>query len=164
MWVDYGKIKSNDSIIHTKYGSLFQEFHYEKGFSSIIYYPILLLRTVIFAISTIYSTSQSLHIELNAISSFIILLYLIYYKPFKVRLILITNIIIEAMIGLIYILNMIRMFSDILNNDEYFDLAFISIIFSGLVFQYFVSLISFAIKIVSILKTKRNEVENKNNN
>ena len=59
---------------------------------------------------------------------------------------------------------MIRMFSDILNNDEYFDLAFISIIFSGLVFQYFVSLISFAIKIVSILKTKRNEVENKNNN
>ena len=148
-------------MIHARYGSLFQEFHYEKGFSSIIYYPILLMRSVIFALSTIYVTNQSLHISLNAASSIIILFYLIYYKPFKVCLILITNIIIEAMIGLIYALNMIKMFSDILKNDDHFDLTFLVIIFSCLIFQYCVCLIAFSNKIRSLLKARQNELDNK---
>ena len=155
--IDYQKIRSNDTVIHDQYGSLFEEFHYEKGLKFIMYYPIISLRAVIYAINIFYISDQSVKISLSISSSFLILTYLIYFRPFKSVLILITNIVIEVVFAIIFILILLRIHSSLLDKDKVFDYVFMSALLFGFISQYIICFLIFILKLKSIWRKFRDK-------
>ena len=139
------------------YGSLFQEFDYEKGLMHILYYPILGLRGVIFVLNQLFfSENEILYFCLHLVGSLWMLFFLIYYRSFKSKLSFAMNLVIEISIVLIIAIMMFKTYSQLPNKDLIFDFCFIGIILSGLGLQYILTLVGLALKIKSILKKNSN--------
>ena len=138
MWIDEKIIKESlEKDYSEKYGSLFDEFEYEKGLIHFIYYPIFTLRSLTFAISQIYlSNFEYLHRGLNFGFTLIMLLYLLIYRPFKIKSILVSNILSESFNSLIMLLIFMKSFVGFFQSGDYFDFCFIGIILIQILFQY----------------------------
>lgn len=138
---DFNLIEDNDDSYVSKFGTLFTEFNCNNGVLSNLYYPLHLLRNSIFALSQIYlRENEILQSSSNLFSSLIVFFYLCIIRPFKERIILITNIVIEGVIGSILLLILCRSFFKFAHNDLYFDFIFISLLIFVLGFQYIISL------------------------
>ena len=107
-----------------------------------LYYPIYSLRRLIYALSQVYLSDypvlqKSSHLALG----FATFLYLIVVKPYKQKLILISNIVSEGLMCLIFVqIIVMHFYSDLLTEDS-FNFIFISILMACLGFQYIISLI-----------------------
>ena len=118
-----------------------------------LYYPIYSLRRLIYALSQVYLSDfpvlqKSSHLALG----FATFLYLIVVKPYKQKLILISNIVSEGLMCLIFVqIIVMHFYSDLLTEDS-FNFIFISILMACLGFQYIISLIIVGSQIREILK------------
>ena len=125
-----------------------------------MYYPLILLRAIIYAVNIFYISDQLVQISLSVASSIFILSYLIYFRPFKMILILIANILIEVVIALIFILILLRIHSSILSKDKVFEFTFMSVLLVGFLSQYIICFLIFILKIKSMwasYRAKRNK-------
>ena len=138
LWIDEVKITKNlNSYYNEKYGSLFDEFNTENDFVKILYYPIFTLRSFTFAISQIFlSQFEYLHKALNLSFTLFMLLYLIVFRPFKIKSILVSNIVSEIFNSLIMLLLFIKSFVGFLQSGDFFDFCFIGMILIQVLFQY----------------------------
>ena len=149
-------IVSNDEICYKKFGTLFQEFKSEKKLVNLIYYPILDMRRVIFTFSQInFNDYENVQKLLNLASSLIVVFYLALYRPFKENIINISNIVVESIMTFTFLIIYARGFLEILKEDEYFNMLFISVLLAELGFQYIISIVLFLIKIKGIIKKTR---------
>jgi hypothetical protein len=126
----------------------------------IMYYPIISLRAIIYAINIFYIQDQSVQISLSITSSILILGYLIYYRPFKLALILVANILIEVIIAIIFILILFRIHLNFLSKDKVFDFTFMSILFFGFLSQYLICFLIFILKLKSMWTIYRAKTKN----
>ena len=77
-----------------KYGSLYDEFKVQHGVAGCFFYPIFVIRRVQYALTQLYLSSiPNLQLVTNLVFSFFQLSYTLYYKPFKERLVFVSQII-----------------------------------------------------------------------
>ena len=103
-YLSYEKIRdpSNQSFFGS-YGSLYDEFKKDKGFFSTQYYFIYFLRRLAYVGSQAYLNKlpfvqNSFNLFFSVIQSF----YLVYYKPFKEKHILISNYVGEICVLIVF--------------------------------------------------------------
>ena len=86
-----------------KYGSLYEEFKVQHGVASCFFYPIFVIRRVQYALTQLYLASiPNIQLVTNLIFSFFQLSYTLYYKPFKERLVLVSQIIGDVCILILF--------------------------------------------------------------
>ena len=160
LWIDYEKIISNNKDYGIKCGSLFQEFKQEKGLMGYMHYPIQGLRYVVYAFSQLLlHKNHNLQFSFNSVFSIIIIIFLIGFRPFKGNLILISNIVVEFLILIIFVLMFMRIHTQVFKEDMIFDICFISLILFLLGFQYFVCLGVFLMKLKKFIDERRKKIE-----
>lgn len=157
LWIDENKIKGNlKNNYKEKYGSLFNEFDTEKEFIHVIYYTIFTLRSLTFAISQIYlSQFEILHRGLNLGFTLIMLLYLLFCRPFKIKSILMSNIASEIFNSLIMLLIFLKSFVGVLQSGDYFDFCFIGIVSIQILLQYVIGLYLLFNKVLDYYKKSK---------
>ena len=122
-----------------------------------LYYPIYSLRRLIYAISQIYlSDYPVVQKSSNLLFGFATFMYLIIVKPYKEKLSLITNIVIEGLLCLIFIQILVLHFYSNFSTEDSFNAIFIFLLMSCLVFQYIISFIIVTSKIIKLLKSIKN--------
>ncbi|OMJ77428.1 hypothetical protein SteCoe_22987 [Stentor coeruleus] len=151
--------EENEEFI-SKWGCYYFEFKNNKGFMSCQYYFIYFLRRLGFSLSQIYLNSYP-HIQggLNILGSLIQTGYLFYFRPFKERSILLSNMIGEICVtvtmGLVYSL----MFIKSLKTVAYIEKSTIFVILSGMVIEIIISIYitleSFATLLKNVIKSKK---------
>ena len=78
--------KFKETNFKTKFGSLIKEFKLDKGLLSSLYYPLFLLRRLEYVLTQIFLNEYPLfQVCLNTGFTFVILIFLMFYKPFKDR-------------------------------------------------------------------------------
>ena len=163
LWIDEIKITkiSNKDYIE-KYGSLFDEFDNEKKLIHFIYYPIFTLRSLTFAISQIYlSQIEYLHRGLNLGFSLFLLVYLVVYRPFKLKSILISNIASEIFNSFIMIIIFLKSFFGFLRDGDFFDFCFIGTVYIQILLQYVIVIYLFIENLIDRFKNStRHQTDN----
>ena len=113
-----------------------------------MFYPLITARFLVFTISQLYLNDlESLQKSTNLSFSFIIVGYLISFKPFKDRTVLLANIVSEIMISAIFLLIFMKNIVPFFKSDFNFDCFFVSFILFQLGFEYLVSLYEFFVKL-----------------
>ena len=144
-------IDSEDIEYYLKYSSLFYEFKNDKGLKSSLFYVIYFLRRIIFLIALRYlNINILLQKSINIFCSLICLAYLISMRPFKSILILITNIINEISIFILFCLNLLLSFASKTYQKDYLEKFFIYTAVASMGLQSLISFIGF----LSYLKKK----------
>ena len=139
-----------------KYGSFYQEFKQEKGLTWILHYPIQGIRCIEYAISQLcLNKDQNLQFSLNSFFSMIIIIYLILFRPFKEKIILISNIVVESLILIIFVLMFMRIYSQTFKDDQIFDICFVSLILFLLGFQYMICLWMLLLRLKKMIEERR---------
>ena len=118
-----------------------------------LYYPIYSLRRLIYAISQVYlnnypAIQKSSHLAFGLMT----FLYLIIVKPYKEKLVLISNTVSEGLMCLIFVEILLMHFHPDLLSEDSFNFIFISILMSCLGFHYLISLIIICLQIKEIFK------------
>ena len=164
LYLNYDKIQNNQCPLFVRrYNSLISEFDQNRGFKCMLYYPLYTLRRVVYATSQIYLGSYpTLQKSSHLAFGFITFLYLIIVKPYKEKLALVTNIVIEGLLCLIFIQLLIMNFYPEFLNEDLLNLIFISILMTCLGFQYVISLINVVLQIFDMCKkfVKHRDVSN----
>ena len=103
-YISYEKIQNPENQSFFKsFGCLYEEFKNNKGFFSTQYYFIFFLRRVAYILSQIYLNNLLiLQNSLNLFFSLVQTFYLIYYKPFKEKHILLSNYIGEICVLIVF--------------------------------------------------------------
>ena len=75
--------KFKETNFKTKFGSLIKEFKLDKGLISSLYYPLFLLRRLEYVVTQIFLNEYPLiQVCLNTSFTFVILIFLLFYRPF----------------------------------------------------------------------------------
>jgi hypothetical protein len=95
-----------DKVFYQRFGSLFSEFKNNKGFFSTLYYTIFYLRRLVYLITQVYLNS-ALFIQsgINVAFSFIQTFYLLYYRPFKEKDLLVSSTIGDMSVSIVLLLS-----------------------------------------------------------
>ena len=103
-YTSYEKIQNPENEVFFKsFGSLYDEFKLDKGFFSTQYYFLYFLRRVLYVASQVYLNHMPcLQNGSNLFFSILQTIYLIYYKPFKEKHILISNYIGEICVLIVF--------------------------------------------------------------
>ena len=130
LYINYDFIHNNQfPILVRRFGSLISEFDQNRGFKCMIYYPLYTLRRVVYAISQIYlSNYPGLQKSSHLVFGLITFLYLIIIKPFKEKIILITNIVSEGLMCLAFAQILFMEFDTNLLSEDSLNYIFISIL------------------------------------
>ena len=153
-YLSYEKIKDpTNQNFFRRFGSLFDEFKLDKGFLSTQYYFIYFLRRMAYVGSQVYLNSfPFVQNFFNLFFSVLQTFYLVYYKPFKEKHILISNFVGEICVliafsdGFLFILDFKR--KD-LEGAEY---AFVYTVLIGMAMQFFISLYCFFMVVKEFIK------------
>ena len=113
-----------------------------------MFYPLITARNLALTLSQLYlNDSEYIQKSTNVSFSFIIILFLIYFKPFKDRIVLMANIASEIMILALFFIILMKNIIPIFKEDFYFDYFFVSFILFQFGFEYLLSLFSMFAKI-----------------
>ena len=161
LYINYDYIKNNNSPEFVRrYGTLITEFEQDRGFKFMLYYPIYTLRRLIYAIFQIYLNNYPFIQKFShLVFGLTTLLYLIAIKPHKEKLALISNIVIEGLLCLIFIQILVMHFYPNLMSEDSLITIFISIIMSCLGFQYIITLVMIGLQIRELFKSFVNSKE-----
>ena len=162
LYINYDHIHNNQSPIFVRrFGSLISEFHQNRGFKCMLYYPLFTLRRIVYIISQVYlSNYPILQKSSNLGFGLITFFYLIIVKPYKEKIILISNCVSEGLICLIFAQILFMQFNSNLLSEDSLNYIFICVLISCLGFQYIISLIVVGSQILEIFKKcmKRNNL------
>ena len=166
----YEKIKDSTQVeFQEKYGSLFDEFKHDKGFISSIFYVFYLIRRLQFLITQVYFNSMpTFQVSLNIGISFLLLVYLVFYRPFKEKSVNVSYITAEFCLicNFCIILLIVRDFK--LIKIEQLEFGFISSVYFSMMIQTVVVLFNYYLSLKEIMKKFRKKakigIEGKNNN
>ena len=149
LYVSYDRlIDSEDIEYYLKYSSLFYEFKNDKGLKSSLFYVIYFFRRIIYVLSLRYLNSMILlQKSINAFCSLICLTYLTFLRPFKSRLVLITNLINEIAILILFCLNLLLSFATKTHQIDFLEKTFIYTAVGSMGLQSLISFIGFLIYI-----------------
>ena len=140
-----------------EFGTLFSEFYENHRLLSLMYYPILSMRALIFSINQLFlSHFEYLQKSVNLAASAFLFFYLLAVKPFKVKEILISNIFSEFTNISIFVIIVLRDYMFQSGLDEYFDKIFIGLVYSQIAFQYLVIFLILCQKLRHIYHQYRN--------
>lgn len=107
----FAKQKISDSTeteFHEKWGSLYEEFKNNKGFWSTQFYTIFMFRRLLYSIGQVFLNWQLYLLSgLNILGTFLILVYVFKYLPYKEKGVLTCNIIGEVAIILTMVLSLV---------------------------------------------------------
>ena len=118
-----------------------------------LYYPIYTIRRVIFAISQVYlSNYPIIQRSSNLAFGFLTFLYLIIVKPYKNKLILVSNCVSEGLLCLIFAQLLLMYFYPEILTEDTLNMIFISLLMACLGFNYIISVISISAKIRDAFK------------
>ena len=136
-------IINKDGEFYKSWGSLYDEFKIDKGFFSSQFYTIHLLRRLGFLLSQVY-LNDFLFFQgvLNTLGSFVQVIYLIYYKPFKETSVLISYLTGEIATTLTMILVYFYLFDLSSNSSETVELVTIYSIIGAIAIQFIISIYS----------------------
>ena len=150
LFIDFIKIKLDVNRLYSgKYGSLFSEFHTDKDFIHILYYPMLTMRSLAFAISQIcFNENEYLQRIFNLVVSSLLTIYIITCRPFKEKTTLITNIFIEVLTCFLFWIILFRSFWGFFQVDDNLNFCFILAVLLQIGFHYLVSIYSLIAKII----------------
>ena len=151
--LDYEQIgQLTDSDFIRNYGTLFLEFDSSSIFK-LFYYVVMSSRNIIFTLSQLYlSQYEYAQKTVNLASSILLLVFLIFIKPFKEKVTLFSNIVTEVLTSLVFALLVLK---NLLLEDFYFDISFISIISVSILFQLLLSCILICNKLIVLWKRYR---------
>ena len=143
-YVSLTEIKTKDEDFEQKWGSLFNEFKNDRGFLSSQYYFIYFSRRVAYVLSQVYLNSYLfLQGGLNIFFSFLTLIFLLFYVPFKDSAVFYSNLVGEISITVV----MIATFCFLWDLEEFIQGKLESlIIFSviaGIMIQFLISIFIF---------------------
>ena len=154
LYLNYNKIRNNENPDFVRrYSPLITELDQTRGFKCLLYYPLFTLRRLAYAFSQIYlnnvpTVQKSCHLFFTIIT----FIYLIIVKPFNNKVVLVSNIVTEGFMSLIFALVLIiYLKSDILSEDN-LNFIFISFLIGCLGFQYIVSILMLFKQVFEILK------------
>ncbi|CAG9335205.1 unnamed protein product [Blepharisma stoltei] len=151
------KIQTKEKEFNSLYDSFFYEFQTERGLLYSLYYFVYFLRRFIYATNLAFlSESPKMQISINIICSLLSIFYLLIYWPFEDKIIQISNLVSEIMIGLIMFITSFYLF-DISPKMIYYTencIIFISIIIIGT--QLCTSIAIFVRTLHQILRYKLN--------
>ena len=152
IWIDLEKINASSNLEYIKkYELLFSEFYNDKGINYLMFYPLITTRNVIFTLSQLYLNDLEYNQKsINLLFSFIIIIFLIIFKPFKDRVVLIANIVSETMISILFLIILMKNIIPYFSKDFYFDCCFVTIILLQLGFQYLLSIFTLLFKLKEI--------------
>jgi hypothetical protein len=144
IFISYPKIKEFDNKkFHLRFGSLFLEFKNNEGYFSAMYYFVYFLRRMVYLISQVYLNSY-LFVQFGITIGFSIIQisYVLYYKPFKKKELLISSIIGDIACFTVVCLSTIFI-QDISNQLSYIlETVIVYIIIGTMVIQFIISLYS----------------------
>lgn len=106
-FISHEQVKdTKDKVFYQRFGSLFSEFKNDRGFFSTLYYAIFFLRRLVYLITQVYLNSAVFtQSGINVIFSFIQTFYLLYYRPFKEKDLLISSIIGDTSVSIVLLLS-----------------------------------------------------------
>lgn len=145
--------KSEEINLDFLYHALYEECKNDKGFISVIYYPMFLFRRLIYALTQIllidYPVAQA---SLNVFFSLIMCLYLIIYRPFKEKPINFIQITGEVCVVLVFSLTSLFIFSESEYLNSIIENVCIYLIFGQIGLNICVSFYYFAIFLVNLCR------------
>ncbi|CAG9335203.1 unnamed protein product [Blepharisma stoltei] len=155
------KIQRNQRNFALLYDSFFYEFQTEKGFIYSLYYFVFFIRRLLYTVNLVFLCEYpKTQVFINIICSLMSIFYLIFYRPFKDRILQISNLISEIMIGVIMCATSFYLFevsSSIISGIEN-AIIFISMIIMGA--QFFSSVSIFLRTIYQIIRHKIHRYRN----
>ena len=149
LWIDFEKINGNlDQGYNQKFGSLFQEFRCNESLLCFSYYSIFTLWNLLYSINQLYTTkSEYVQRGLNLVLSIFMMMYLVIFRPFKQKSILLSNIVCWIFNCVLFLIIFSRSFLEFFNQDDNFDFFFIGTVIIQILFQYTLNLILCYLKI-----------------
>lgn len=144
---------SDNETFISKWGCYYSEFKNDKGFISSQYYFIFFLRRLCFCLSQIYLNSYPLiQGGLNILGSIIQTGFLLYFRPFKEKTVLLSNLVGEICItitmGLVYSLMFIKSLSIFAKTEA----AIIFIVLLSVGFEIIISIYIAVKAFISLIK------------
>jgi hypothetical protein len=111
--IKYSEESVQDEEFIIVYSSLYDEFWINRGFLPLLYYPIFFLRRLVYSIVQIFfSDFMKYQAYMNVAFTLFVLVYLIYYQPFKAKLILVSQIIGEICIFIVFFVSSFFMYTE----------------------------------------------------
>ena len=155
-----------DLEYNQKFGSLFQEFSCNQNILQTAYYSIFTSWNLVYSINQLYFIkSEYAQRGLNLVLSIFMIIYLVKFKPFRQKGILLSNMVSGTFNFLLFLIIFFRSFIEFFKQDDYFDFLFIGAVSSQILFHYVVIFIYLIIKIKKFysIYLKRNESTTKTN-
>ena len=154
LYLNYNKIKNNQNPEFVRrYSSLISELDQTRGFKCLLYYPLFTLRRLAYAFAQIYLNNfpilqKSIHLFFTILT----FLYLIIVKPFISKTVLVSNIVTEGFMMLIFALILIIYIKNDIVSEDNLNFMFISCLIGCLGFQYFVSVFILLKQVFEVFK------------
>ena len=121
LYVNFDKIEANrDETFVRRFSSLIAEFDQNRGFKCLLYYPLFTIKRLVFAIAQIYLNDFPIaQVSLNLAFAVLGLIYMIIVRPFRLKLIQISNTVTEVLIcGIFTEVLIMNCKKDILSEDR----------------------------------------------
>ena len=107
-----------DRDFYNKWGTLFEEFKNDKGFISTQFYLVFILRRFLFSISQVFLNSVPiLQVSINIAWTIILIFYIVYFRPYIEKKLMISELIGEFAILVTMILSML-FFADLSQDSK----------------------------------------------
>ena len=150
-----------DRKILDKFGSLYEEFKLDKGFMSQIFYLVYLVRRLQYMLSQVLLDDYIyLQYSLNLSFTIFQFAYLVYYRPFKEKYIMISEFIGQVTVVIIFILTGLMLPSKLEFSSSTTDTIFIYVVIICISSQTIIGFFSFYLMAKQIyLKAKKYKLE-----
>lgn len=157
--MSYGKISdASNEVFKKKFGSLYDEFKNNKGFLSVQFYFVFFGRRLAYVLCQVYMNNHTLYQQgINIAFSVVQTAYLLYYRPFKEFTVLLTNIIGEVVIVIVFSLCVFFLTEIPHSTSQELEKVVIFTVIGGICAQIMVMIYSF----YEALKTLFYEIERK---
>ena len=153
-FISYPNIKiSENSNFHSKWGSLFIEFKNNKGYFSTQFYTIYVIRRLSYIFSQVYLNSNLyLQAFLNTGCSLMQLTYMVYYLPYKEKLIMTQALLGEICTTFVMILSILFINQPSESTQASLSIVIMIIVLISMIGQSLISLTMGIISIINICK------------
>ena len=153
-FISYPNIQnSENSDFHSKWGSLFLEFKNNKGYFSTQFYTIYVMRRLSYIFSQVYLNSNLyLQAFLNTGCSLMQLTYMVYYLPYKEKLIMTQALLGEICTTFVMILSILFINQPSESTQASLSIVIMIIVLISMIGQSLISLTMGIISIINICK------------
>ena len=151
LYCSQSKIKLSSQSSSVKIGTLYNEFKNNKGLISIFFYVFYIARRLQFILTQIYLNQYELAQSiLNISTGYAMIGFLIYYRPFKDKLIQVSNLACEICYSSIFTSLFIYSFGDNLFSKRTYQFIAIFSVFGCTGVQFCISLYEFIMRLKDI--------------